>query len=213
MLKRLCNNLNNNSDCKKFIIYKTEHGYRNACKNDSMCKSCASFGKKCSEEIKRKISKGNKGKNYSDETRKQMSESKMGNKNPMYGKKHTEKTLQKLRKPKSDNHKKTLSNMAIERFRDKTNHPMYGVRRFGEKNPNWNSILTDEERQEKRKYEEYRNFIKKCMKRDNYVCQISGQVGGKLAVHHLKSYKEYKELRTDINNGITVSEDLHKKIS
>ena len=80
-----------------------------------------------------------------------------------------------------------------------------------ENNPNWNPNLTDEERIIKRKYKEYEYWRTEVFKRDNYTCQLSGQVGGKLVVHHLNGYMLSKSERLDINNGITLTEEIHKK--
>lgn len=54
------------------------------------------LGKKRSEETKRKVSEARKGKPLSDEHRKKLSESHMGNPSGMKGKTHTEATKQKL---------------------------------------------------------------------------------------------------------------------
>jgi len=54
-------------------------------------------GRVVSEETKEKISKKLKGCKLSEETRKKISEATKGEKNPFYGKKHSEATLQKLR--------------------------------------------------------------------------------------------------------------------
>lgn len=54
-----------------------------------------------SEESKKKISDGNKGKILSNETRRKMSESHKGNKNPLYGKTHSDETCKKISKTKN----------------------------------------------------------------------------------------------------------------
>ena len=82
--------------------------------------------------------------------------------------------------------------------------------RRGENHPNWNSNLTDEDRQSRRLIEGYSDFIKQVFERDNYTCQITGKRGRDLNVHHLNSYDSDKEHRTDINNAITLSKDIHK---
>ena len=77
-----------------------------------------------------------------------------------------------------------------------------------------------------------------CMARDNYTCRNTGQHGGKLEVHHLKSFsqifEEFLSLNSDldpekdcdqlfevsqyynpfwdIDNGITLSEEAHSTI-
>ena len=80
----------------------------------------------------------------------------------------------------------------------------------GENNPNWNPNLTDEERINKRKYEEYTEFVKKVLARDNYTCQCCGKYeSGKGVVHHLDGYNWCIEKRTDETNGITLCENCH----
>lgn len=81
---------------------------------------------------------------------------------------------------------------------------------FGKNAPNWNPNMTDEDRTY-RDTPEYKNFIAKCMKRDKYICQLSGQVGGKLVVHHLKSYARFPKYRINVDNGITITEELHNE--
>ena len=49
------------------------------------------FGKLCSEETKRKMSEAKKGKKLSESTRQKMSKSRVGSKNPMFGKTHPNK--------------------------------------------------------------------------------------------------------------------------
>ena len=42
------------------------------------------------------------------------------------------------------------------------------------------------------------------------MSEICRKVGVYLTAHHIKSWKNYPELRFDINNGITLCEDCHK---
>jgi len=51
--------------------------------------------------------------------------------------------------------------------------------------------------------------------RDNYMCQICGDNSSKnnkvvLNAHHIKRFNDYKLLRFDVNNGITLCELCHK---
>ena len=80
----------------------------------------------------------------------------------------------------------------------------------GENNYNWNPNLTQEDREDKRNYQEYREWRTKCFERDNYTCQITGKRGVELCVHHLYSYDKYRCLRTVMENGITVSKEMHE---
>ena len=79
----------------------------------------------------------------------------------------------------------------------------------GDKHPNWNPNLTQEEREIKRKMPEYSEWSAKVKERDGYVCQVSGQTGGELVSHHLDGWSWCKEKRFDIDNGITICKSLH----
>ena len=84
-------------------------------------------------------------------------------------------------------------------------------RRKGSKNCRYNPNITDEEREAGRNYSDYKEWRTKCFERDDYTCQVTGKKGGKLEVHHIYSYDNNKELRLDVNNGITVSKEIHKQ--
>jgi 5-methylcytosine-specific restriction endonuclease McrA len=62
-----------------------------------------------------------------------------------------------------------------------------------------------------RKIEEYKNWRKKCLVRDNFTCQVCGKKGGKLNVHHINNFSEFKELRYKPSNGITLCKECHTK--
>lgn len=61
-----------------------------------------------------------------------------------------------------------------------------------------------------RNYPEYEEWRKSVFERDNYTCQKCNVRGGDLEAHHINSYKEYPDLRLDINNGITLCKKCHK---
>ena len=46
--------------------------------------------------------------------------------------------------------------------------------------------------------------------RDGFMCRKCGS-REKLNAHHIKPFADFPELRFDINNGITLCEDCHKK--
>lgn len=70
--------------------------------------------------------------------------------------------------------------------------------------------LSEEERVANRQYPEYNEFINNVFKRDNGVCQLTFN-SGNVVVHHLNGYNWCVEGRTDINNAITISDDMHKE--
>lgn len=111
-------------------------------------------------------------------------------------------TVKKSRYDKYDNH---FCNMEC---RGKWNSENL----IGENHQNYNPNITQEEREQGRSYTEYRDFIKDVYKRDNYTCQCCGDnKGHNLNAHHIYGYTEYKNFRTDIDNGITLCEECHKK--
>ena len=92
------------------------------------------------------------------------------------------------------------------------NHPCYGREGLkGENNPNYNPNKTQEKRELERQYPEYNDWRKEVFERDNYTCQCCGKKGGNLNAHHIYGYAEYKDLRTDVDNGVILCEDCHKR--
>lgn len=82
----------------------------------------------------------------------------------------------------------------------------------GENNPNYNFDKSNEERDKHRNINGYNEWVRKVFARDNYTCQCCGDdKGGNLNAHHKYNYSEHKELRVDINNGITLCEVCHMK--
>jgi 5-methylcytosine-specific restriction endonuclease McrA len=73
-----------------------------------------------------------------------------------------------------------------------------------------NPTLTDEEREENRKYPAYRVWRKSVFERDDYTCKCCGERGVKLAAHHILNFAEHKDLRVEVDNGITLCEGCHK---
>lgn len=79
----------------------------------------------------------------------------------------------------------------------------------GENHYLWNPNKTKEEREKNRKTPEDTKWVYSIIKRDNYICQLSGQIGGRLAAHHLDGWNWCKEKRYDLDNGITICKKLH----
>jgi len=87
--------------------------------------------------------------------------------------------------------------------------PRYDMR--GENNPNWNGGTYGTERHKDMCRVEYSEWRTKVFTRDNFTCCICHKVGGILNAHHIKSWKNYKGICYDINNGITMCEKCHKE--
>ena len=176
------------------------------------------FGKPMSDDHKKKISDAIKGKTHTEETKKKISEANKG-------KILSEETKRKIGgaqigKVISEDHKRKISDANKGR-----NHPMFGKYHSektkikmskghadfsGDKNPSWNTNLTDEDRQDRRLLPKYKDWRKAVYERDNYTCQKCYKTGGKLNAHHIEGYSYNKELRTVVENGITLCRACHK---
>ena len=90
--------------CKKELSYKRRQICLVRYHKNSLCKSCFQIGEKAfwygkthSIDTNQKISKANKGRKVSKETKQKLSEQKIGKNNPRYGKKATEEHREKMR--------------------------------------------------------------------------------------------------------------------
>jgi hypothetical protein len=85
----------------------------------------------------------------------------------------------------------------------------------GDKHHAWidgRSREKEQARSTEMKHAPYREWRRNVFKRDDYKCRECGQ-GGKLNGHHIKSYSKHPELKYDINNGITLCVQCHKKVN
>jgi hypothetical protein len=83
-------------DCGKELSYSRKGNLDAAIKSNNVCTSCSLKGKTKSEEHCRNISEALKGKTLSQEHCRNLSESKKGEKNPNYGKSHSEEHRRKI---------------------------------------------------------------------------------------------------------------------
>jgi hypothetical protein len=85
--------------------------------------------------------------------------------------------------------------------------------RMGEKHPRWIEDRTQLKQSEK-KWEDYRYrcWSLSIKERDVWKCKINNSdCNGKLESHHILDWKNYPELRYDINNGITLCHAHHPR--
>ena len=62
-----------------------------------------------------------------------------------------------------------------------------------------------------RKSLEYKLWHEAVFTRDNWTCQKTGVRGGRLVTHHINNFADFPELRTSIENGITLSGRTHRE--
>jgi len=116
----------------------------------------------------------------------------------------------------SNNLKKGRSNPSYTKFKKGDKPWNYGIKGYkldNKPNPqpkgsdhwNWKGNGSD------RYKSEYKVWRKSVYERDNYTCQGCGIRGCKLNAHHIKEWCNYKELRFDVDNGVTLCHDCHKK--
>lgn len=82
----------------------------------------------------------------------------------------------------------------------------------GVNSPMYDDTISDEERYNNRKYEEYYQWRINVFERDNFTCQkCNDNKGHNLVSHHILNFSEYVEFRTQLDNGITLCETCHKE--
>ena len=170
-------------------------------------------GSHMTEESKRKIGDTLRGRVFSEEVRRNMGLSKKGmepwnkGKTGVYTKEH----IEFLRKIKIG-FKHT--ERAKEKLRDAGRNISEETRRKrseavkGEKCWNWQGGKTSEQKIIRHSLE-LRLWRESVFKRDDWTCQDCGERGGVLNAHHLKPFAEFPELRTSIENGITLCKRCH----
>lgn len=79
----------------------------------------------------------------------------------------------------------------------------------GEFSRNWQGGKTAEYRL--RNAIEHRLWRESVFARDNWTCQKCYKRGVLLNAHHIKKFSKYPELRTSLENGITLCQECHKE--
>lgn len=172
----------------------------------------------------------NKGIPRSEETKRKISESLKGIKNPNYGKHRTEETKKKI----SESHKGIMASKKTKimmskmrkgnKLKEETKRKLSESLR-GEKSHLWKGGITLLNILIRSNFK-YRQWRSDVFTRDNFTCQQCGQWGGRLRAHHIKSFSSILQRHEiinleealeceeiwNINNGITLCKDCHKKL-
>jgi hypothetical protein len=80
---------------------------------------------------------------------------------------------------------------------------------LGEKAPNWKGGITILNTLRRHSIE-HREWREKIFKRDDYTCQVCLSRGKRLEAHHIRPWRENKDLQYDVENGITLCVPCHR---
>lgn len=128
-----------------------------------------------------------------------ISRSKMGSKNPMFGKSPSEETSKKRSLALKGKRRSDVVRLAQSKrvLRGKDCH-------F------WKGGISSEN-EKTRQSIEFHLWREAIFARDNWTCQKTGKRGGKLHPHHILNFSDYPGLRFVTDNGITLSEEAHRR--
>ena len=108
-----------------------------------------------------------------------------------------------------------LRNKASKAMKERWLNKEFRDAHTGENNSNYNPNLTDEERKynrdRNRHIDGYKEWVYEVKKQANFTCDCCGEHGCKLCSHHLESFSDNKELRTELTNGVCLCEKCHKE--
>lgn len=175
------------------------------------------LGFKHTEESKKKISKSKKGsipwikgKHYTDKQKKKMSESRK-----RYFIEHPERILEIIKETTGKKQSPESIEKRVSHLRGKKRPKYIGdkirAKMMGENNHSWRGGISPENKRI-RTCAEMRRWIKNVLTRDNFTCRECGNVETQLNAHHIKSFRDFPELRFNVDNGITLCEKCHKEL-
>lgn len=126
---------------------------------------------------------GHTGHKMSQYTKDKLLLANFGKPSPMKGKHHTQETIEKIREARK--------------------------KQVGDKCPTWKGGITPVNVKIRNSIEG-KLWRKSIFERDNFTDQKTGQRGGNLVAHHINNFADFPELRTSIENGITLSKESHE---
>lgn len=157
---------------------------------------------------KPRLKSGNRGKWVRTETfRSNLSEKRKGKLNPIYG--HVGEQNPIFGRHLSKETRKKLQIAHIGRHHTIEVRRKMAESKIGKQNPAWKGGVSVKH-EKIRKSIEGRLWREAVFARDNWTCQKCGKQGGRLNAHHIKSFKDYLELRLAIDNGETLCLKCHK---
>lgn len=89
------------------------------------------------------------------------------------------------------------------------NKDFSGENMRGSNSPVWKGGIS--KLQNERSGYEYINWRKAVFERDHFVCQCCGKAHRYLNAHHIYNWRDYEDLRYNLENGITLCEECHVK--
>jgi len=169
------------------------------------------MGKKHSEETKIKIGNAFRGKKLSKEHVRKIQESRKGYRHSEKTKKKISKTLTgRIRPPLSKQWKEKISKGGRGLKRSKETRIKISNAKKGNKTNFWKGGICPINLKIKSsvRYKLWREII---FERDNWTCQICNKRGFLIHAHHINNFSDYPNLRFDLNNGITLCTNCHRK--
>lgn len=158
------------------------------------------------------------------ESKRKLSESKKGKPAWNKGVRMSEEQKRKLSEISKGIHRSPNTEFKREQFlgdknpakqllvRKKISEAKIGLPHFnqrGENHGQWKGGVTPIN-EKIRKNLEYTIWSKAVFSRDNWTCKKCGARGGKLHSHHIYNFADFSNLRTSIDNGITLCKNCHK---
>lgn len=160
-----------------------------------------SLGFKHSKETRLKMSKSHKGIVTWNKGMVGLYE---GSANSFYGKRHSEETKERM----SVSAKERFSCMSYEQRKTYLEH----LRKTGSEHPRYIQDRTKLSMRQERNDSAYREWRKGVWIRDGFKCRIENKdCNGGIESHHILSWKEFVELRYNVNNGITLCHAHHPR--
>lgn len=169
--------------------------------------SARQMGHGVSDETRKKISLGNKGKKISEGARRKMSISRIGH--PV-----SEETREKIRRAhigmkRSQESREKQSKSLRGRYITQEHKDHIAKAMTGSKNHQWKGGVSTWNHK-MRTCKAFENWREEVFKRDDYTCQDCGKRGCYLHPHHILGLAEHPEFMYDVDNGITLCVPCHR---